>query len=47
MNSKSGLALKPRRLAIKLSAIKHITDLLTIDNNYNAKAFLIKKKIRD
>ncbi len=47
MNNKPNSALKPRQLAIKLPAIKHIANLLTINDNYNAKAFLIKKEIKD
>tara|TARA_R110002060_G_scaffold1346_7_gene2765 strand:+ start:3063 stop:3248 length:186 start_codon:yes stop_codon:yes gene_type:complete len=47
MNSKPNLAPKSRQLAIKLPAIKHIADLSTINNNYNIKAFLTKKKTRD
>ena len=47
MNSEFSLAPKPRQLAVKFPAIKHIANLLTIDDNYNAEAFLIKKEIRD
>jgi len=41
------LALKFCQLVIKFLAIKYIIDLLIINNNYDAKAFLIKKKIKN
>ena len=47
INSKSNLTPKSRQLAIKFPIIKHIANLLTIDNDYDVKAFLTEKEIRN
>ena len=47
MNSEFGLAPKSCQLVVKFPAIKYIINLLIINNNYNAKAFLTKKETKD